>query len=114
MLPVVVSGAPRQDGDDIAMAITGVTQDEPVESFFGLDITPDAQLGTRPGELLLRAERPWSGDGGHVCIASGFTATDVHGAGCSPRRHRPACPQLAPSATRLGRELQLTRARGRH
>jgi hypothetical protein len=81
MLPVLVSGARDPDGDDIAMAVTGVTQDEPVESFSGLDITPDAQLGTEPGDVLLRAERVGSGDGRVYRIS--FTATDIHGAGCS-------------------------------
>lgn len=81
MRPVLLSGARDPDGDAIAMTITGVTQDEPVESFFGLDITPDALLGTKPGEVLLRAERDWSGNGRVYRIS--FTATDVHGAACS-------------------------------
>jgi hypothetical protein len=81
MRPVLVSGARDPDGDAVAMTITGVTQDEPVESFFGLDITPDAQLGTNPGEVLLRAERSLFGDGRVYRVA--FTATDVHGASCS-------------------------------
>jgi VCBS repeat protein len=81
MRPVVVSTAPDPDRDDVATTITGVTQDEPVESFFGLEITPDAKLGIKPGEVLLRAERNWSGDGRVYRIS--FTATDIHGAACS-------------------------------
>ena len=81
MRPVLVSGARDPDGDDIVLTVTGVTQDEPVESFFGLDITPDAKLGTNPGEVLVRAERGWSGDGRVYRIS--FTVTDIHGAGCS-------------------------------
>jgi hypothetical protein len=81
MRTVVVSGAHDPDGDVVTTAITGVTQDEPVESFFGLDITPDAKLGTTPGEVLLRAERSGSGNGRVYRI--GVTATDVHGAVCS-------------------------------
>lgn len=81
MRPVVVGGAHDPDGDAIAMSVTGVTQDEPVESFFGLEITPDARLGARPGELLLRAERGWFGDGRVYRIS--FTVTDTHGARCS-------------------------------
>jgi hypothetical protein len=81
MRKVVVSGARDPDGDVVATTITGVTQDEPVESFFGLEITPDARLGTTPGEVLLRAERSWSGNGRVYRI--GVTVTDVHGATCS-------------------------------
>ncbi len=81
MRPVLVSGARDPDGDAIAMTVTGATQDEPVESFFGLDIRPDAQLGSKPGEVLLRAERSGFGDGRVYRI--NVTATDVHGASCS-------------------------------
>ena len=63
-----------------AMTITGVTQDEPVESFFGLEITPDAQLGAHPGEVRLRAERDWPGNGRVYRIS--FSVTDAHDAGC--------------------------------
>jgi hypothetical protein len=76
-----VSGAVDPDGDELTMAITGVTQDEPVESFFGLEITPDAQLTSRPGEVRLRAERDWSRDGRVYRIQ--VTASDIHGANCN-------------------------------
>ena len=81
MRRVLVSGARDPDGDVVTTTITGVTQDEPVASFFGFEITPDAQLGTQPGEVLLRAERSWSGNGRVYRI--GVTVTDVHGAACS-------------------------------
>jgi hypothetical protein len=78
---VRLAGATDPDGDELTMAITGVTQDEPVESFFGLEITPDAQRGPRSDEVRLRAERDWSGNGRVYRIS--FTVTDTHGAICS-------------------------------
>jgi hypothetical protein len=78
---VEVNGATDPDGDTLAMTITGVTQDEPVESFFGLEITPDAQLGSHPGEVRLRAERDWSGNGRVYRIS--FSVTDAHDASCA-------------------------------
>jgi hypothetical protein len=81
MRRVLVSGARDPDGDVVTTAITGVTQDEPVASFFGFEITPDAQRGILPNEVLLRAERRWSGNGRVYRI--GVTVTDVHGATCS-------------------------------
>jgi hypothetical protein len=77
---VRVDGATDQDGDELVMAITGVTQDEPVESFFGLEITPDAYLGSHPGDVRLRAERD-SGNGRVYRIS--FTVTDTHSASCT-------------------------------
>ena len=81
MQSVLVAGARDPDGDDLTTVITGVTQDEPVERFLGLEITPDAQIGVKPGEVSLHAERDASRDGRVYRIA--FTVTDVHAASCS-------------------------------
>ena len=48
MRRVLVSGARDPDGDVVATTITGVTQDEPVESFFGLASRPTRSAGPDP------------------------------------------------------------------
>lgn len=59
---VAISGATDPDGDIVDLAITGVTQDEPLTGK-GDHTSPDASLIPEPTQLLLRAERRQSGDG---------------------------------------------------
>jgi Bacterial Ig domain len=55
---VGLAGATDPDGDTLTFRITGVTQDEAVER------GPDAQQTSQPNQILLRAERGGSDDGG--------------------------------------------------
>jgi hypothetical protein len=94
---VALSGAGDPDGDQVALTITGVTQDEPTGRF------PDARLGPAGDQLRLRAKRSGHGDGRVYRIA--FKATDGHGGECTgtstvgiPRsRHRVAVDSAPPS-----------------
>jgi hypothetical protein len=73
---VGVSGATDRDGDEVALAVTGVTQDEALG-----DTTPDAVAGGTPATVQLRAERDGRGDGRVYRVA--FTATDATGEWCA-------------------------------
>jgi hypothetical protein len=55
MVPIDISGVTDPDGDPIAMTITGVTQNEPVEGDGSGDRGPDARIVN--GQLQVRAER---------------------------------------------------------
>lgn len=107
LVPVTLDGATDPDRDQIAVAVDGVTQDEPVRSS-GDGTSPDAAL-IGDGDLRIRAERNPRGDGRVYRIA--FTATDDHGGSCSgattvsvPRKsHRPAVDSAPPSYDSLGR-----------
>jgi hypothetical protein len=74
---VSLGGATDPDGDEVTITIGGVTQDEPVGD------EPDAQLGQRAGQVLLRAERDSKGDGRVYTI--NLTAADGKGGSCSGR-----------------------------
>jgi uncharacterized repeat protein (TIGR01451 family) len=69
---VRLGGATDADGDSLALAVTGVTQNEP-----GDDWSP----ATSPDEVWLRAARAGTGNGRSYTIA--VTVTDAHGATCS-------------------------------
>jgi uncharacterized repeat protein (TIGR01451 family) len=73
---IVLSGAFDPDQDPVALAITGVTQDEPTAKK-----EPDAKAGASGSEVWLRAQREGNGDGRVYRIA--FTVSDPHGATCS-------------------------------
>lgn len=73
---VALSGATDPDQEPVTLAITSVTQDEPVENK-----EPDAKAGANAGEVWLRAQRSGTGDGRVYRLA--FTASDPHGATCS-------------------------------
>ena len=45
---VTVTGATDPEGDDLVTAVTGVTQDEPVNGLGDGDVSPDAVLGPCP------------------------------------------------------------------
>jgi hypothetical protein len=78
---ITVSGATDPDSDPVAITITGVTQDEPVNGKGDGNTSPDHVLGPAAGQARLRAERAGGGDGRVYTIA--FTTTDPSGAGCS-------------------------------
>ena len=57
-----MSGGSDPDGDEVSLAITAVSQDEPVRSP-GDNTTPDAVAGSDLDQVRLRAERSPKGDG---------------------------------------------------
>jgi hypothetical protein len=72
---VALSGATDPEDGAVAIAITGVKQDEPIDG------TIDAVAGASPASVGIRAERAGGGDGRVYVIA--FTATDADGASCT-------------------------------
>lgn len=77
--PIAITGVGDPDNDDITLAITGVTQDEPVNGLGDGDTSPDAVVdGSR---VMVRAERAGNGNGRVYTVH--FTATDAAGASCS-------------------------------
>ncbi len=78
--PVSLGGAVDPDGDPVTLAVTLVTQDEPVDGVDDGATAPDAQLGPASDQVLVRAERNGAGDGRVYRVA--FTATDTGGASC--------------------------------
>ena len=74
LITVTLSGATDPDGDAVDLAITGVTQDEPVTG------PPDAVATSVPHRVRLRAERDPKGDGRVYRIA--FEASDARGGTC--------------------------------
>jgi Tol biopolymer transport system component len=70
-----LSGATDPDGDQVTLAITGVTQDEPTGG------APDAAAGTAPNQVRLRAERDGGGNGRMYRVA--FEASDGKGGTCN-------------------------------
>jgi hypothetical protein len=77
---VTVTGASDPEGDDLVTAVTGVTQDEPVNGLGDGDKSPDAVLGHGSNQVRLRAERSGTGDGRVYRIA--VTVTDEFGLTC--------------------------------
>lgn len=78
---VKVAGVTDPDGDPVTTAITGVTQDEPLNGLGDGDTSPDAKLGPSSESVLLRAERSGTGDGRVYRMA--FAASDGKGGTCS-------------------------------
>ena len=77
-----ITGVSDADGDAVAIAITGIRQDEPVDAVGNGDghTSPDATIGSG-GAFQVRAERAGGGDGRVYVIA--FTASDGQGGSCS-------------------------------
>ena len=75
-----IAGVTDPDGNPITLTITGITQDEPVNSTADGDTSPDATIGSG-GAFKVRAERAGTGDGRVYRVA--FTATDGLGGECS-------------------------------
>ena len=78
---VTLSGGTDPDGDPVALKITGVTQDEPLNGTGDGDKTPDALPGPTPASVRLRAERKRNGDGRVYRIS--FTGSDGAGGSCA-------------------------------
>ena len=106
---VSVDGASDPDGDAVAVAVTGVTQDESLTD--GEDKTsPDAfsNPDNEPNEVYLRAERRNGRDGRVYRVA--FIASDFYGAHCSGtgtvsvrrKADRPAVDSAPPSYDSFG------------
>jgi hypothetical protein len=77
---VDVLGVIDPDGDEVAITIDSIFQDEPVDGQGDGSFTPDGQgVGTATAEV--RAERAGPGNGRVYHI--GFTADDGHGGTCS-------------------------------
>ncbi|HSL24546.1 MAG TPA: PKD domain-containing protein [Vicinamibacterales bacterium] len=81
LVPIAISGVSDPDNTPVAIAITGIAQDEPVDGQGDGDTSPDAaNLGST---VLLRAERTGWGDGRVYHVY--FTADDGGGGTCSGR-----------------------------
>src|SRR5207244_779952 len=77
---VSVVGVTDPDGDPVAVTITGIAQDEPLNGGGSGNTCPDATgVGTATGSL--RAEREGGGDGRAYHIA--FTGDDGRGGRCT-------------------------------
>jgi len=74
MVPVAINGVTDPDGGPVHIAITGITQDEPLAGAM-----PDGMVD-RNGVAWVRATRSSSGNGRVYHIA--FVATDDHGGRC--------------------------------
>jgi Tol biopolymer transport system component len=77
---VGLAGGTDPDGDEVAITIDDVRQDEPLTSRHDRT-SPDAALGARSDQVQLRAERSPRGDGRVYRID--FTASDGNGGSCS-------------------------------
>jgi hypothetical protein len=77
---VTLSGGSDPDGDAVVLAVTGVTQDEPLNGLGDGDTSPDAKIVSATA-VDLRAERSGLGDGRVYRIA--YELTDSFGAKCS-------------------------------
>ena len=75
LVDVALGGASDPDGDPVTIAVTGVTQDEPVGG------APDAFRGAAAGAVQLRSEREGGGDGRVYRIA--FEGRDPLGSACT-------------------------------
>lgn len=78
---ITLTGATDPDGDPVALTVTGVTQDEPLNGLGDGDTSPDATPGPTAGQAYLRAERSGIGDGRVYRIS--FTGSDGRGGTCA-------------------------------
>jgi hypothetical protein len=78
MMPVQIVGIGDPNNDGIAISVTGVTQDEPVDGVGDGDTSPDAV--PQGSTAQLRAERAANGDGRVYAVE--FTADDGAGGVC--------------------------------
>ena len=77
---VSIVGVMDSDGDPVAITITGITQDEPLNGGGQGNTCPDA-IGVGTATASLRAEREGGGDGRVYHIS--FTADDGRGGRCT-------------------------------
>jgi hypothetical protein len=94
IVSVGITGVTDPD-NEVAITITGVTQDEPVNGLGDGDTSPDAVL--QGSTVLLRAERSGTGNGRVYGVQ--FTADDGQGGMCSgvvtvgvPKSMKPGTP----------------------
>jgi len=80
LAPVTIEGVIDRDGDPVAIAITAVAQDEPVDGAGDGDTCPDAE-GVGTGTAAVRVERSGQGDGRVYHVA--FLAEDGRGGVCT-------------------------------
>ena len=78
-VPIVIMGVTDPDGDSTTIAVTGVTQDEPVKVEGNDATSPDAVI--EAGAALVRAERLGSGNGRVYQVS--FKAEDGKGGSCT-------------------------------
>jgi hypothetical protein len=76
--PVTIDGVTDPDGDPVTIAVTGVTEDEPVLDVGVRPTCPDAVIDD--GAAQVRMERSGRGDGRVYRVA--FTASDGRGGSC--------------------------------
>lgn len=79
-VPVTLTGGSDPEGDAITLAITGVSQDEPLGGGRA-GASGDARLAAAPGQLYLRSERRGGGDGRVYRVS--FTVSDGDGGSCA-------------------------------
>jgi chitinase len=79
LVSVAIVGVTDPDKDQVTLAVTGVTQDEPVNSVEDGDTSPDAVL--QGSTVLLRRERSGVGNGRVYRVS--FTARDNFGGSCT-------------------------------
>jgi cysteine-rich repeat protein len=79
LVPVTVDGVVDPDGDPVALLVTAVAQDEPVDDVGDGSTCPDA-VGVGTDVVELRSERQGPGDGRVYHVD--FAATDPFGAAC--------------------------------
>ncbi len=77
---VSILGVTDPDGDPVAIAVTGITQDEPTDGSGGGDTGPDG-FGVGTSQAQVRAERSGSGNGRVYAVH--FSASDGEGGVCS-------------------------------
>ena len=79
LIPVKILGVTDPDNRSTTIAVTAVTQDEPVKGLGDGDMSPDAVIQGQG--VLLRAERSGTGNGRVYEVT--FTATDSQGGTCN-------------------------------
>jgi hypothetical protein len=78
---ITVGGATDPDGDPVTLAITGVTQDEPLNGRADGNTSPDARLAADADQAKLRAERSGRKDGRVYRVA--VSGSDGSGGTCT-------------------------------
>src|SRR3989338_1341734 len=69
------------DGDSVALTVTRITQDEPVNGLGDGDTSPDGFITAGNAQIMLRAERSGKGNGRVYAIS--FNAKDGKGGSCT-------------------------------
>lgn len=80
-VPIAIIGVTDPDEDSVTIAVTGVTQHEPVKGKGDGNTSPNAVIQARAASV--RAERPGNGNGRVYHIS--FTVHDGHGSSCSTK-----------------------------